>query len=84
MLLTADAGLGWSHGFADTPTALNSFAGGTSFSVLGAPLRADMAVVSAGLDLDVGATTTLSLTYDGQFAAGAQTHRLKATWNGKF
>jgi uncharacterized protein with beta-barrel porin domain len=52
--------------------------------VLGGPLPADMAVVNAGLNLDVDATTTLNFTYDGQFATGTATHGVKATWNGKF
>jgi autotransporter-associated beta strand protein len=84
MLLTADGGLGWRHAFADTASATNSLAGGTSFTVLGAPMASDMVVVDAGLNLDVSAATTLNLNYAGQFGVGTQTHGLKATWNGKF
>lgn len=84
MLLTVDAGLGWRHAFAATPSASHAFAGGTSFTVLGAPLPADVALVSAGVNLDVSATTTVNVTYDGQFSTGTQTHGVKATWNGKF
>src|SRR5690606_625316 len=38
MLLTVSGGIGWQHAFAETPSALHSLAGGTSFAVLGAPV----------------------------------------------
>jgi uncharacterized protein with beta-barrel porin domain len=53
-------------------------------TVLGAPMASDLLVLNGGLNLDVSATTTLNLSYDGQFGLGSQTHGLKATWNGKF
>lgn len=83
-LLTAEGGVGWRHAFAATPSAEHSLAGGTSFSVLGAPIASDVAVLNAGLTLDVSDTTTFNLSYDGQFGSGMQTHGLKASWNGKF
>ena len=84
MLLTLSGGIGWQHAFAATPSALHNLAGGTSFAVDGAPIVAEMFVLGAGLNLDVSATTTLHLTYDGQLGGGAQTHALKATWNNVF
>lgn len=44
----------------------------------------DLALVSAGLNLDITDTTTVDLRYDGQFSPAALTHSVKATWNGKF
>lgn len=84
MLLTVGGGIGWQHAFADTPSALHSLAGGTGFAVPGAPIVADMLLLSAGFNLDVSATTTLNFTYDGQIGGGAQTHALKASWNNTF
>jgi|GEM_PF-1322074 len=84
MLLTADAGVGWRRTFADTPSAEHSLAGGTSFTVLGAPLPTDTAIVDAGVNLDLSATNTVNLSYNGQFAPGTEAHGLKAAWNGRF
>lgn len=47
-------------------------------------MASDVAVLHAGLTLDVSDTTTFSLSYDGQLGAGVQTHGLKASWNSKF
>ena len=84
MLLTANVTLGWRHTFGDVPRSIHALAGGADFSVVGAPLVTDMGVLSAGLDLDVSAATTLDLTYDGQLGAGLQAHSLRATWNTRF
>jgi len=84
MLLTWDGGLGWRHTFAGTPSLSQSFTGGTSFVVVGAPLPTDTAVVSLGANLDLSATTTLDFNYSGQLGGGTQTHTIKASWNGRF
>ena len=84
MMMTVDGGLGWRHTFAGTPSAMHSFAGGTAFSVLGGSMPTDLALVSAGANLDITDTTTIDLSYDGQFSPSALTHSVKATWNGKF
>ncbi|MGX1305536.1 fibronectin-binding autotransporter adhesin [Amorphus suaedae] len=72
--------LGWRHAFGSLdPTATNAFAGGTAFTEAGVPIAEDVAVIGAGLEFDLGpvksmgiASTTLGVSYDGQFGADAQ------------
>ncbi|WP_354042073.1 autotransporter domain-containing protein [Devosia sp. UYZn731] len=84
MLLTAKASLGWRHAFASDPDSVSSLASGPAFSVTGAPVATDLAVLSAGLALDVNSSTNLDLSYDGQLGQTTQTHALKATWAMQF
>ncbi|WP_022727567.1 autotransporter outer membrane beta-barrel domain-containing protein [Fodinicurvata sediminis] len=73
--LTLRGGLGWRHAFGDvTPTVEQRFAGGESFSISGAPIDRDAALLETGLDLELSETTTLSLDYDGQLSPNAQEH----------
>lgn len=73
--LTLRGGLGWRHAFGDvTPTVEQRFAGGESFSISGAPIDRDAAILETGLDLELSETTTLSLDYDGQLSPNAQEH----------
>ena len=84
MLMTARASLGWRHGFASNPASVNSLVGAPAFAVTAAPAASDLAVLGAGLTLDVNSTTNLDLAYDGQLGSGMQTHALKATWAMQF
>ena len=43
-----------------------------------------MFVLSADLNLDMSAATTLDLSYDGQFGDGVMIHSLRATWDTRF
>src|SRR5690606_28358281 len=61
MLLTASGGIGWRHAFADTPVAANSFAGGDSFTVAGAPIGGDAVALSGKLSLDATEELKMSL-----------------------
>ena len=63
---------GWRHAFGDTtPTSTNRLAGGSAFTVDGAPIAEDVAVVGAGLAVDVADNATLGLDYTGQFGEDA-------------
>ena len=84
MLLAVTASVGWRHAFADAPEAINSFADGADFSVFGAPIASDVAVLSAGLNFDVGAGAALGISYDGQIGSGAETHAIRGTWSTQF
>lgn len=76
---TAHGTLGWRHAFGDTvPLATHAFAGGDAFTVAGAPIAEDAAIIEAGLDLDVTDNATLSLSYAGQIASDAQEHGFNA------
>jgi len=81
---TLSGGLAWRHAFADTPTAVQSFAGGSAFTVSGAPIAADALVLEAELDLDLANGMDLAFSYDGQIAAAGQSHALKAGVGGQF
>ncbi len=71
--------VGWRHAFGDTvPTTRLNFAGGTGFSVYGAPIAKDAALVEAGLDLAVGKNVTVGLSYDGQYSRRTQEHGFNA------
>lgn len=84
MLLTARASLGWRHGFADNPASIHALAGAPAFAVAVPPAASDVALLSAGLTLDINAASNLDLSYDGQVGSGTQTHAVKATWAMQF
>ncbi|WP_268968722.1 autotransporter outer membrane beta-barrel domain-containing protein [Tritonibacter mobilis] len=77
--------LGWRHAFGDTtPTSVHAFSESDAFSIAGAPIARNSAVIEAGLDLDLTSDATLGLSYTGQIAAGAQDHGFKANLNVRF
>jgi uncharacterized protein with beta-barrel porin domain len=84
--VVADARLGWTHEFASTSrSAIESFTGapGASFTVVGAAVPRDAALVSFGVATRVAADTSLYVTYEGQFGDGysnAATGGLRFTW----
>ena len=84
MILTVKGSFGWRHALADDPRSLNSFAHGTGFSVFGAPIVSDAAVLSVVLDLDVGTGTALGIAYDGQFGGGLETYAIRGTCSTQF
>ncbi|TPW26750.1 autotransporter domain-containing protein [Martelella alba] len=84
--------LGWRHAYGTlSPTAVNAFAGGTPFTVAGVPVGEDVALVSAGVEFDLGALSTsglksasLTLSYDGQFGSGVADSAAMARFSFKF
>ncbi|MCG6121462.1 MAG: autotransporter domain-containing protein [Microvirga sp.] len=71
--------LGWRHAFGDTtPTTRFAFAGGDAFSVSGAPIAKNAALVEAGLDLAIRENVTLGVSYDGQYSRRSQDHGFNA------
>ncbi len=79
MTATARGTLGWRHAFGDTvPLATQAFDGGAAFTVAGAPIAEDAAIVEAGLDLAVTDSATLGLSYAGQIASDAREHGFNA------
>jgi outer membrane autotransporter protein len=77
--LTLRGGLGWRHAFGDVdPKTMLAFAGSNPFSIAGLPIARDAALVEAGLDLALGANTTLGASYTAQLASDAQDHAFKA------
>ena len=71
--------VGWRHTLSGaTPAMRFNFAGGTGFSVSGAPIAKNTALVEAGLDLAVRENVTFGLSYDGQYSRRTQEHGFNA------
>jgi outer membrane autotransporter protein len=84
--LALRGGLGWRHAFGDvTPEAALAFAaGGTPFTVEGAPIARDALAVEAGIDLDVTPDAKVSVLYNGQLSADGSDNGVKATLSLRF
>lgn len=79
------AGLGWRHTFGDVqPSTTMAFAGGDSFSVTGAPIARNAALVELGLDGNLSRNTTLAVGYSGQFGSGNRDQTASMTLRWKF
>jgi len=78
MALTLRGALAWRHAFGDVdPMATLAFSGSNAFTVAGLPIARDTALVEAGLDLAIGRSATLGVSYNGQLADDAQDHAFK-------
>lgn len=79
ILAMAHTDLGWRHAYGDiTPVSAASFIGSDAFTVSGLPIGQDAALIEAGLDLKLTEDATLGLSYNGQFAAGANQNGFNA------
>ncbi|WP_052679745.1 autotransporter outer membrane beta-barrel domain-containing protein [Rhizobium nepotum] len=77
--------IGWRHAYGDvTPGLSQAFAGGDVFSIAGVPVARDAAVLEAGLDFAVTPSATVGVSYQGQLAADARDHSVKAQLNVRF
>lgn len=82
---TLHGSLGWRHAFGDlTPTSTMSFANGDPFTVSGAPLAVDAAVLDAGIDLAVFRDVTVGASYSGQLSKSGFENGAKANLNWRF
>jgi len=71
--------IGWRHAFGNTtPTSTVAFAGGNPFTVNGAVIATNAAVVEIGADLQLARNSTLSFSYGGQFSGNAIDQSLRA------
>lgn len=76
---TARGMVGWRHALGGTtPKTGFNFAGGTDFSVSGAPIAKNAALVEAGLDLTIRENVTLGLSYGGQYSRRTREHGFNA------
>lgn len=83
--ITAKAMAGWRHTLSGaTPSSSNTLAGSGAFTVSGAPLAQDLAVVEAGFSAAINAATALSVNYSGQFGSGVANQGLSASLSVKF
>ncbi|XJN85613.1 autotransporter domain-containing protein [Mesorhizobium terrae] len=82
---TARGMIGWRHGFGDvTPNVTQAFAGSNAFTIAGAPIARESAALEAGFDVALTPTTTLGISYQGQLAANARDHGVRADLNVRF
>jgi len=71
---------GWRHAFGDaTPESTLSFDGGSAFTVAGAPIERDALATEVELNIDIGGSATMGLSYLGQIGADAQDHGVQAS-----
>lgn len=77
--------LGWRHAYGDVTPKLNqAFSGGDSFTIAGVAVARDAVVVEAGLDFAISRAARLGVGYQGQLAADARDHAVKAALNIRF
>jgi outer membrane autotransporter protein len=82
--VSVKASLGWRHAFGDRGgSATAGLAGGPAFTVLGAEIAKDAAVLEAGLNWRVGKGATVGAGYDGNFGKG-YAHSAKAASRSPF
>ncbi|MGC0053728.1 autotransporter domain-containing protein [Brucella pituitosa] len=79
MNATARAVLGWRHAFGDaTPISSLAFSAGENFTIAGASIAEDAALIETGFDMVLTPSATLGLSYQGQLASSAKQHGFKA------
>jgi len=74
----------WRHAFGDINPSSDMSIGGAGFTVSGAPVAEDAALIDAGIDFKLAPNTTLGITYSGQLADDATAHSIKANLGVKF
>jgi outer membrane autotransporter protein len=84
MKVTAKAGAGWRHAFADDFRSTNAFGTGSDFTVTSSPIAQDALALEASLNFEVSPTVSLGLNYAGQLAGEAQDHDISAKFAVKF
>lgn len=82
---TARGMIGWRHAYDDVvPTSAHAFAGGDAFTVAGAPIAVDTAIVEAGLDFAISPAATFGLSYTGEFGGGSHDSSARANFSVRF
>jgi len=80
--------LAWQHEFADARQTVDmSYAGapkGGNFSVVSSDPGADALIIGLGASYAVGASSLISMRYDGSFWSGYNSQELSARWTTKF
>lgn len=77
--------VGWQYASGDiTPEASLAFAGGNVFSVAGAPIAENVAVLGARIEFAATEYATISVGYDGQFGSGQSDNGLTGTLSVRF
>ncbi|MBB1624693.1 hypothetical protein A9974_05485 [Achromobacter sp. UMC71] len=65
--------LGWRHAFGDVkPVSKMALDGGSTFTVAGAAIARDAALLELGMDVAVSRSATIGIAYSGQFASNTR------------
>jgi len=84
-LVTARGDIGWRHSYGDvTPTSTASFVGSETFTVSGAPIARNVALIEAGFDIHFTKSAKLGVSYNGQFGSGTINNGVNAKFSVKF
>ncbi|PTD24417.1 hypothetical protein CV103_07775 [Sphingomonas fennica] len=76
---------GWRHAFGDrTPEAALAFAGGTPFTVTGAPVARNALSADIGLGIALSSQARFDISYAGDIASSTQNHSGRATFSWMF
>lgn len=85
MKTTARGMLGWRHGFGDVdPAVAHAFSGSNTFTISGAPISPDSAIIEAGLDFAIAPQATLGVSYHGQLGSETREHGVRADLSVRF
>ncbi|MFY0478526.1 autotransporter domain-containing protein [Achromobacter marplatensis] len=77
--------VGWRHVFGDIkPESVLAFGAGQSFTVAGAPIGRDAALVELGAEVAIARTASLRLGYAGQYASDSREHSVNANVRWQF
>lgn len=83
--ITTRGTLGWNHGFGDLePASMLAIANSGAFTMKGASLAKNAAVVEAGIDFNFTPNTRLGLTYQGEWASNIRDNSIRADLSIKF
>ncbi len=85
-LVTPHASIAWQHAIGDVDASRTlAFASGSSaFTVLGAPLARDSALIDAGLTVALAPDATLGLSYSGQLAGDVTDNAVTGRFDWRF
>jgi outer membrane autotransporter protein len=87
IVLSPRASVAWQYAFGDlTPEASLAFADASnmSFTVAGAPIAENAALIDAGVDLRLSQRARLGLSYYGQLSADAQQNAVRGDFSWRF
>jgi outer membrane autotransporter protein len=86
MVLVPRVSAAWQHAFGTvTPSVSLAFqTAGIPFTIFGAPIARDAALVETGADLRISPQATVGVLYSGQIANTAQDHSLKGNFTWRF
>lgn len=77
--------LAWRHAMGTVkPSATHAFSAGSAFTVVGAPIAKNSAMLEAGVELKINPQAAIGLAYQGQLARSAQDHSMQARLNIRF